>query len=480
MLDTLITGAVVLDGSGDAPRRADVGLKDGRIVAVDEPGAVDEAATEHIEADGLMVCPGFVDPHTHYDAQLLWDGGASPSGEHGVTTVVGGNCSFGLAPLDPADAAYTRRLLAKVEGMPDEALAAGGDWAWDSFESYLARFEGKLAVNAAFLVGHSTLRRLVLGDEANERSATPAELDRLRARLAEALADGALGLSLDVSDFHSDGDGRPVPARGADVDELLALCRTVGEHPGTTLEGIFSGASAGFDRAEAELVASLSVAAGRPLNWNLLVVDATAPERIEAHMLPSRIARERGGRVVALTMPTIVPMNMSFGTYCALNLLPGWGEVLGLPVPERMAALTDPAVRQRMQASITGDLGMFTRLLDWAATASVTPSATPTATSAGGRWPRSPPSAAWPASTACSTSCWPTTCAPCCGPRPPTTTTCTGRCAESSGVTPTCSWGAATPAPTSIGCAAGPTPPSSWPTRCEAGAWCRWRKRCAC
>jgi N-acyl-D-aspartate/D-glutamate deacylase len=110
---------------------------------------------------------------------------------------------------------------------------------------------------------------------------------------------------------------------------------------------------------------SLSVAAGRPLNWNLLVVDAAAPERIDAQMLPSRLARERGGRVVALTMPTIVPMNMSFGTYCALNLLPGWGDVLGQPAPDRIAALADPAVRRMMQAGATGDLGMFNRLLDF-------------------------------------------------------------------------------------------------------------------
>nr|WP_249420209.1 amidohydrolase family protein [Rhabdothermincola salaria] len=361
----MIVGATVVDGTGTPPFRGDVGLRDGRIVGIDEPGAIDEPAASRIEADGLMVCPGFVDPHTHYDAQLLWDGSASPSGEHGVTTVVGGNCSFGLAPLDPSDATYTRRLLAKVEGMPDQALAAGADWSWDSFDAYLSRFEGALSVNAAFLVGHSTLRRLELGSEANDRAATPAELDRLRSRLAAALAEGALGLSLDVSDFHSDGDDRPVPARGADVAELLALCQTVGEHPGTTLEGIFAGASTGFDQAEAELVASLSAAAGRPLNWNLLVVDAAAPERIDAHLLPSRLARERGGRVVALTMPTIVPMNMSFGTYCALNLLPGWGDVLNLPVPERTAALADPSVRQRMQAAATGDLGMFTRLVDF-------------------------------------------------------------------------------------------------------------------
>ncbi len=363
MLDTIITGATVVDGTGGPARIADIAIRDGRIVAV---GAVDEAAADTIAADGLVACPGFVDPHTHYDAQLMWDGAASPSGAHGVTTVIGGNCSFGLAPIEAEHAPYLRELLAKVEGMPVDALEQGADWGWRDFDSYLARFEGRLAVNAGFMVGHSTLRRLVLGDEANDRASTPAELDQLRALLSACLAQGGMGLSVDVSSYHSDGDGRPVPARGADVDELLALCRVVGEHPGTTVEGIFDGGSTGFEQPEAELMASLSVAADRPLNWNVLVVDAAAPERIEAHLLPSRLARQLGGRVVALTMPVIVPMNMSFGTYCALNLLPGWGEVLNLPVPERMEALRRPEVRARMLAGASGDVGMFNRLTDFA------------------------------------------------------------------------------------------------------------------
>jgi N-acyl-D-aspartate/D-glutamate deacylase len=364
MLDTLITGATVVDGTGAAARRADVAIRDGRVVAV---GSTDEPARETVDADGLVACPGFVDLHTHYDAQLMWDGGASPSGAHGVTSVIGGNCSFGLAPIDPESAPYLRELLAKVEGMPVDALERGADWEWRDFGSYLDGLERSgLAVNAGFLVGHSTLRRLVLGDEANDRPASGAELDRLRSLLADTLQQGALGLSMDVSSYHSDGDGRPVPAKGADREELLDLCREVGRHPGTCLEGIFDGGSTGFGRDEAELMASLSVAADRVLNWNVLVVDAAAPERIESLMLPSRLAKELGGRVVALTMPGIVPMNMSFGTYCALNLLPGWGDVLNLPRPQRVEALRRPEVRARLLEGASGDVGMFNRLTDFA------------------------------------------------------------------------------------------------------------------
>lgn len=364
MLDLHIKGASIVDGSGRPAVVGDLGVREGSIVAI---GEVEEDSRATIDADGLVACPGFVDPHTHYDAQLFWDPVASPSGQHGVTTVIGGNCSFGLAPLGTEDDAdYARRLMAKVEGMPLDALEDGMPWDWTGFGSYLDRLEGRLGVNAGFLVGHSALRRMVMGGAANEQPASPGQRAAIERALAESLEAGALGLSLDISDYHSDADGRPVPARGADRQELLSLCEETGRHPGTSLGGIFSGVSTGFDADEGRLLAELSAVAGRPLNWNLLVVDATDPGRIERQMEPSRLARSLGGRVVALTMPVIVPMNMSFGTYCALNLLPGWGDVLNAPLEERVRLLRDPAVRRTMASHISGnDLGMFQRLVDF-------------------------------------------------------------------------------------------------------------------
>jgi N-acyl-D-aspartate/D-glutamate deacylase len=366
MLDHRIVGATVVDGTGAPASACDLGVRDGRVVAMAPAGTLAEDARHTLDATGLVACPGFIDPHTHYDAQLFWDPLATPSNVHGVTSVIGGNCSFGIAPLHDHDADYTRRMLAKVEGMPLAALEQGVPWTWHGFGEYLDALEGRLGVNAGFMLGHSALRRFVLGEEANRRSATAEELARLRAVLGEALAQGALGLSMDVSHSHSDGNGDPVPARGADAEELLALCEESGRWPGTTLEGIFDGASLGFDDDELELLPQMSVRANRPLNWNLLVVDAKDPGRIDRHLAVSHRARELGGRVVALTMPVIVPMNMSFLNYCALNLMPGWGPILNAPVPERIEQLRDVATRRMMVARANSDeAGMFRRLADF-------------------------------------------------------------------------------------------------------------------
>jgi N-acyl-D-aspartate/D-glutamate deacylase len=367
VLDHRIVGATIVDGTGAPAYRADVGIRDGHIVAIVAPGSLSEDARETLDATGLVICPGFVDMHTHYDAQLFWDPFAAPSNIHGVTSVIGGNCSFSIAPVQPNDADYIRRMLAKVEGMPLSALEQGVPWSWSTFGEFLDALEGGIAVNAGFMVGHSALRRYVLGAEANFRAATETELNDMRRALGESLEAGALGLSMDCSSSHSDGNGDPVPAKGADHDEILALCEETGRWPGTTLEGIFDGASDGFDEHELDLLPAMSVRANRPLNWNLLVVDARDPDRINRHLAVSKRAREIGGRVIALTMPVIVPMNMSFGNYCALNLMPGWGPIMNSPIPERIEKLRDVATRRMMVARADSDeAGMFRRLAGFA------------------------------------------------------------------------------------------------------------------
>ncbi|MFD3996755.1 amidohydrolase family protein [Streptomyces sp. NPDC058583] len=362
MLDHLITGATVVDGTGAPAHVADIGIRDGRIVFA-EPGA---PARTTEDATGLVLTPGFVDPHTHYDAQLFWDPYATPSMNHGVTTVAGGNCGFTLAPLHPdrpEDADYTRRMMSKVEGMALKALEEGVDWSWSSFAEYLDALDGRIAVNAGFMVGHCALRRYVMGADAVGGQPTPEQLADMVALLKEAMEAGAWGLSTTQSSTHSDGDGAPVASRHAGPEELIALSRAVGEHEGTQLEAILAGCLDQFSDDEIELFVEMTAAAGRPLNWNVLTIDAAVPERVPRQLTASERARKSGGRIVALTMPILTPMNMSLGTFCALNLIPGWGEILGLPVPERIVKLRDPDVRAEMlRRADSKEAGVFRRL----------------------------------------------------------------------------------------------------------------------
>ncbi|MGW8887989.1 N-acyl-D-amino-acid deacylase family protein [Streptomyces sp. NPDC055749] len=369
MLDHLIRGATVVDGTGAPAYVADLGIRDGRIAVIAEPGTLTEGAVTSEDATGLVLAPGFVDPHTHYDAQLFWDPYATPSMNHGVTTVAGGNCGFTLAPLHPdrpEDADYTRRMMSRVEGMALAALEEGVDWTWSGFGEYLDALEGRIAVNAGFMVGHCALRRHVMGADAVGGQPSREQLAAMTGLLHDAMDAGAWGLSTTQSSTHADGDGQPVASRHALPEELLALSRAVGEHEGTQLEAIVAGCLDQFSDEEIELFVDMTAAAGRPLNWNVLTIDAAVPERVPRQLIPSERARRAGGRIVALTMPILTPMNMSLGTFCALNLIPGWGDILALPVPQRIERLRDADTRAEMlRRADSKEAGVFRRLANF-------------------------------------------------------------------------------------------------------------------
>jgi N-acyl-D-aspartate/D-glutamate deacylase len=339
VLDVLLRGGEVVDGTGAPRRRADVGIREGRIVLAN-PG---EDAARVVDIDGLVVTPGYVDIHTHYDAQFLWDPLATPSPLHGVTTVIGGNCGFTIAPLgDEGDVDYIMRMMARVEGMPLDSLRAGPAWDWHTFGEWLDRLEGRIGVNAGFLVGHSTLRRVAMGDAAVGGRATPEQTAAMVALAHEAMAAGALGVSSSLGEAHTDGDGNPVPSRAASHEELLALAAAVRDHPGTTLEFIAAMGEIGADRIA--LMAEMSLAADRPLNWNLL--GSLSPTEVYEQQLTScDYARDRGAVVVALTLPDLMRMR----AHRVIEDLPGWREVVALPTEERRRAVADPDVRQRLR-----------------------------------------------------------------------------------------------------------------------------------
>lgn len=341
--DVAITGGVVVDGTGAQPFRADVGITNGRIAEI---GTLTDTARETIDATDLVVSPGFIDLHTHYDAQAFWDSTLSPSPMHGVTTVIGGNCGFTIAPLTPQDGDYLMRMLARVEGMPLESLAEGVPWNWSSTADYLDALDGTLLPNAGFLVGHSALRRVVMHDDANSREATLAEIDQMVALLRAGLQAGGMGFSSTWSTSHNDHTGVPVPSRHASRAELLALCAEVRHHEGTTLE--FIPAVGQFSDETFELMGDMSAAANRPLNWNLLQVYAQNWELVQHQLNGFDIAARRGGHVLALTLPDTFRLRLNFRSGFILDILNGWDSLMALPPQEKLAMLRDPAGRQKM------------------------------------------------------------------------------------------------------------------------------------
>lgn len=363
MYDVIIKNGDVIDGTGAARRRADVGIRDGRIAAIGELG--DDAATV-IDAAGKVVAPGFVDVHTHFDAQIFWDSALTPSPLHGVTTVFAGNCGFTIAPLsdDPGDGEYLMRMLARVEGMPLESLREGVPWgSWKTTGEYFDAIDGKLGVNAGFMVGHSAMRRVVMGTESTDRVATDDELAAMSRLLHEGLEAGGLGFSSSWARTHNDAEGRMVPSRYAAREELLALCEVTGQHEGTSLE--FIPMVGPFEPWAVELMADMSVAAKRPLNWNILTVNAALADAGRAKLEAGDVARARGGKVIALTIPHSFPVRLSFASGFVLDAVPGWEEAMLLPRAEKLALFRDKVARDRLNAVAQSPGNPMAALTNW-------------------------------------------------------------------------------------------------------------------
>jgi N-acyl-D-aspartate/D-glutamate deacylase len=361
MLDLRITGGKLIDGSRKPARRADIGVRGGRIVAI---GKVDEPARETIDASDRVVAPGFVDVHTHYDAQVFWDGALSPSCFHGVTSVFAGNCGFSIAPLSPEAGPYLMRMLARVEGMPLESLERGVPWDWRSFGDYLGRLEGRLAINAGFMVGHSALRRVVMGERAVGSQATPAELEAMKQLLATSLREGGMGFSSTISPTHNDAEGNPVPSRHASREELLALARVCRDFPGTTLE--FLPGVAPFGEREYSIMTDLSLAANRSINWNVLAPASNNVEQTNLQLAATDYARARGAEVYALTVPQPVQVRINLHAGFIFDALDGWAPLFRLPIAERMQKLRDRAYRAELDRRAKSEAsGGFRFLANW-------------------------------------------------------------------------------------------------------------------
>jgi N-acyl-D-amino-acid deacylase len=260
--DLAVMGGIVVDGSGLARRRGDVAVKDGKIAKIGfvDPGDADEV----IDADGLHVAPGIVDAHTHYDPQLTFEPHATSSCYHGVTTVLAGNCGFSVAPNRPDQREFLARMFAKVEGMSPVALSAV-DWSFETFPEFLQSREGRLGVNMACYIGHSAIRRTVMGEAGSDREATEEEIEQMRVIVADAMEAGAAGFSSSHGPTQLDGDERPVPSRLASMKELEVLCREAGQHRGGSISYLHRSSIGGLDAEDKELLVHLGEVSRLPI-----------------------------------------------------------------------------------------------------------------------------------------------------------------------------------------------------------------------
>jgi len=341
MLDLIVRGAMVADGTGAPIVTADVGVRDGRVVAV---GRLAEPARETVDADGLVLAPGIVDVHTHYDAQITWDATASPSPALGVTTVVIGNCGFSIAPCPPETRDLVARNLSEVEGMSLTALRAGIDWSFESFADYLDLVQTKNPYpNIAAFVGHSTVRSAVMGPAASERAATAEEVAAMRALVASALAAGAVGLASSHSENHNGYGGVPMPSRLADEAELRALASTLADR-GRGVYQMTAGPNTGVDFLE-----SLGRDTGRPIIFSSVFQNDSFPDRGPNQLRDCAAARSRGIDVYGQVSCQPLTMEFSLRNAYPLSSLDVWEPLRAADHATQLRLFADPAFRARFR-----------------------------------------------------------------------------------------------------------------------------------
>lgn len=356
MHDLLIRNGRIVDGSGAPGFIGDVAIAGDRIAAVGP--RITESAHRVIDAGGHVVAPGFIDAHTHYDAQLLWDPLCTSSSWHGTTTVIAGNCGFTLAPVRERDRDYITRMLAVVEEMPLSALQAGIQWNWEEFPEYFAALERlPKALNYGSYVGHSALRRYVMGADCR-RSATPGESQAMQAVALQALKAGAFGISTSRAPNHVDGDGASVPSYYAEMPELMALARALREAGSGVFEFTSKMSFPKGDREAGDLPELIELAreSGRPVTWVSVRYMPEFPERSDYILgeVSKAIARD-GVRLYPQIGCRTLDDIMKWGRLMRVFAnLPTWREVMFMDAGERKAALGRPNIRARLESESSG------------------------------------------------------------------------------------------------------------------------------
>ncbi len=357
MYDLLIKNGRVADGSGMPSFIADVGVSDGKVVDV---GRLSGPAKRTIDASDRVVAPGFIDNHCHFDAQVTWDPLCTYSPQHGVTTVIFGNCSLTLAPTKPDDREALAMMLSRVEAIPMESLQEGIPWEWTTFGEYLDFIDRRLGVNAGSLVGHSAVRRWAMGEEAYEREqATPQEMEEMKGLIRDAIRAGALGLSFNRNRGHMDLAGRPIPGIVPPVDELYELAtalRDVGA-------GIVQCGAAYPLEIRDGFATKLGEQSQRPVIYNQIVYNSNDPERWKSHLelVEQRIGE--GRQVYPVINPRPAAQRFTMRNAQTFDRMPTWREVMLGSVEEKASAFRDPAVRAKLRSEAVDGMNLPTGVL---------------------------------------------------------------------------------------------------------------------
>ena len=360
MYDLIIRNGRIVDGSGLPAFAGDIAISDGLIQQVG--GHINGAGAHEIDAHGQVIAPGFIDPHTHFDVQLLWDGQARPSLEHGVTTVVPGNCSLTLAPLKAEHRHRLVGMFQQIEEMPDAAFNGAFEWTWESFDGYLEAITPQLSINVAPLVGHSVIRLWVMAEEAQKRAATADEIARMQDLLRQCLSAGAVGLSTSFVDV--DENLLPVPSRYAFVEELDALAAVLGEF-GRMLQVVPEFYNTDITIARVDQLAELSIKHQIPTTFSPLFDSSAMPDNVTRVLARVDEQFARGARVWPQVQTR--PIDISFNFDMASLLFaatPAWYMVMRLPHDQKIDVLNNPETRAQLieAAEPGGDISRFAKL----------------------------------------------------------------------------------------------------------------------
>ena len=359
MLDLVIRNGRVVDGTGLPLFAADVGIRDGKIVAV---GKISEVAREEYDAKDQIVAPGFIDPHTHFDAQLLWDGAAKPAIEHGITTIVPGNCSLSLAPLKAEHRMKLVGMFNQIEEMPHNAFEEGVEWNWETFDEFVSRIEKDLTINVAPLVGHSVLRLWVMGDASMQGPANETQIEAMKDLLDQCLSAGAIGLSTSFVDM--DERLQPVPSRYSDTHELAALCDVLAGH-NKILQVVHEFYDTDLTLARVDQLAEISLKHGITTTLSPLFVNEDNAEGAKQIMQRVVDQTARGARVWPQVQTRPIDISFTFSVPSLLFIrLPSWYALMRFNTPDQiMLTLQNSEARAKLVAEAQGMMSLWKRLV---------------------------------------------------------------------------------------------------------------------